>query len=69
LSSLSRNYRGLANVPNRNVFKYNIAQIDALLQVASSNLGKAQKIASQASDDLGKVKSAISTTESNLKIA
>jgi hypothetical protein len=30
LSSLSKNYRALANVPNRNVFKYNIAQIDAL---------------------------------------
>jgi hypothetical protein len=51
------------------VFRYSYAQIDALEAAAESNLNKARQVANEASDQLGRIKGTVATTQSNLNMA
>jgi hypothetical protein len=52
----------IVEVPNRNVFKYKYDQLEALQQAVYANLLKAQKVAKEASEQLGKVKGFVATS-------
>ncbi len=52
----------IVEVPNRNVFRYKFEQVIALQQAASDNLLKAQRVAKEASDQLGRIKGFVATS-------